>query len=220
VEELDQVEYRGEGKLVAVIPKTTFKLLLFELDGPDRASWTIEGKNCTLHRVGAAGRGATAAAPSPAPTSAPSAVPAAANAPAAASSSAVISLAAAIGSIADGRPLANSAVFILRHDAETALRQGGVQARPGMTVLQTWAAECQQRTPLCQKGVQGLQAAGIGILRTDAQGRGQTPSLPPGTYYVVASYREAGLERFWNLRVDVKPGLNNVTLDRRNMVTP
>jgi hypothetical protein len=49
-EPLDQVEYRGGGKQVAVIPKATLKLIVFDFDGPDRIRW--QGQNCTLSRVG------------------------------------------------------------------------------------------------------------------------------------------------------------------------
>ena len=51
-EPLDTVEYRGGGKQVVVIPKTTFKLLVFDFDGQDRITWS--GQNCVLTRVSAA----------------------------------------------------------------------------------------------------------------------------------------------------------------------
>lgn len=56
---LDQLEYRGGGKQVVVIPKASFKLMVFDFEGPDRIHW--RGQNCTLLRV----RGATAAQGSP-----------------------------------------------------------------------------------------------------------------------------------------------------------
>jgi hypothetical protein len=54
---LDQVEYRGDALHVAVIPRATLKLILFDFDGPDRIRWS--GQNCTLNRV--AGQGAAKA---------------------------------------------------------------------------------------------------------------------------------------------------------------
>lgn len=50
---LDQVEYRGDAKHVAVIPRSTLKLIVFDFDGPDRIRWS--GQNCTLTRVGGQG---------------------------------------------------------------------------------------------------------------------------------------------------------------------
>jgi hypothetical protein len=48
---LDQLEYRGDAKRVVVIPKASFKLMVFDVGGPDRIQWA--GQNCTLVRVGA-----------------------------------------------------------------------------------------------------------------------------------------------------------------------
>ena len=56
-QELDRVEYRGDGKHVVVLPKTTVKLMEFDFDGPDRIHWASQ--NCTLVR---AGSGSSAAA--------------------------------------------------------------------------------------------------------------------------------------------------------------
>ena len=51
-QELDRVEYRGDARRVAVIPKTTYKLIVFDFDGPNRINWA--GQDCVLVR--AAGR--------------------------------------------------------------------------------------------------------------------------------------------------------------------
>jgi hypothetical protein len=48
---LDQLEYRGDAKRVVVIPKASFKLMVFDFNGPNRITWA--GQNCTLQRVGA-----------------------------------------------------------------------------------------------------------------------------------------------------------------------
>ena len=53
-EPLDQVEYRGDGQRVVVIPRTTLKLIVFDFDGPDRIHWA--GQNCSLSRVDAMAR--------------------------------------------------------------------------------------------------------------------------------------------------------------------
>lgn len=52
---LDQLEYRGDAKRVVVIPKASFKLMVFDVEGPDRIQWA--GQNCTLVRVGALAQG-------------------------------------------------------------------------------------------------------------------------------------------------------------------
>ncbi|MEO8186848.1 MAG: hypothetical protein ABI580_05720 [Burkholderiaceae bacterium] len=61
-QELDRVEYRGDAKRVVVLPKTTFKLMEFDVEGPDRINWASQ--KCVLVRVGAASSSASAAKPS------------------------------------------------------------------------------------------------------------------------------------------------------------
>ena len=48
---LDQLEYRGDAKRVVVIPKASLKLMVFDVQNPNRIQWA--GQNCTLVRVGA-----------------------------------------------------------------------------------------------------------------------------------------------------------------------
>jgi hypothetical protein len=70
-QEFDRVEYRGGGKHVVVVPKTTLKLIEFDFDGSDRVHWT--GQNCTLVRVGAGSNPASGSAPAKVANAAPAA---------------------------------------------------------------------------------------------------------------------------------------------------
>jgi hypothetical protein len=67
--EIDQIEYRGDPKQVVVVPKTTFKLIVFDFQGPDRIHWA--GQNCVLVRVGPASRSAPLASPAQPQNAAP-----------------------------------------------------------------------------------------------------------------------------------------------------
>jgi hypothetical protein len=60
--ELDKVDYRGGGKHVVVLPRTTINLIEFDFETPDRIRWT--GQNCVLVRVGTASTHASGAPPS------------------------------------------------------------------------------------------------------------------------------------------------------------
>lgn len=48
---LDQLEYLGDAKRVVVIPKASLKLMVFDVQSPNRIQWADQ--NCTLVRVGA-----------------------------------------------------------------------------------------------------------------------------------------------------------------------
>ena len=49
-QELDRVEYRGDSKHVVVIPKTTVKLMEFDVESPNRINW--KSQKCVLVRAG------------------------------------------------------------------------------------------------------------------------------------------------------------------------
>lgn len=213
-QELDRVEYRGDARRVVVIPQTTFKLIVFDFDGPNRINWA--GQDCVLVRVGAAP--AVAAAPLPAAAAASSAPVRSAN-PAVANHDAVMNLAA--GFAADGgafSPLAGSKFIVLRHSVDVALASRGYRPPPGVSIYRGWMSACQNKTPGCTQGMQGIQADALGVLTTDPHGNAHTPPLAAGTYYVFGSTRRGTESMLWNVRVDLKPGTNSVTLDQRNAV--
>jgi len=59
-QELDRVEYRGDSKHVVVIPKTTLKLMDFDVESSDRINWASQ--KCVLVRVKGSGASITAGA--------------------------------------------------------------------------------------------------------------------------------------------------------------
>ena len=205
-QELDKVEYRGGGKQVAVLSKTTVRLMVFDFDGPDRINWS--GQNCVLVRVGASN---AAAAPAPATD----ARAAAASASASASSGGVLSLSVTSPSQSSSG-LAGRALWVLKDDAQVALMKGGLQSTPNGTVLQNWIRACQSRTPACQQGALALKPYSVGVATTDASGHAQTPPLPAGRYWVLSDAKVDNRRMMWNEPVDVKAGSTSLTLDQRN----
>ncbi len=232
-----QVIYRGSGRQVAVVSRDSGSQAQLNMlfDGADRA--IVVGRGCALERVGEAGvatmqtnqsRTIGTAQPT-APSLVPVAVPTPAMAapsprpdsvhPTAAGGSAVLSLAAGI-LVQPGRvsPPSNNLVVVLRDSAETALARRGYQPPPGMSPLQGWSAACQAGAPACGEGAAAIEASGVGSIRTDANGRAQVPGIRPGTYYLFALARYGDQRAIWNVRVDLQPGANPVTLDQRNAV--
>jgi hypothetical protein len=204
-QELDKVEYRGGEKQVAVLPKTTVRLMVFDFDGPDRINWS--GQNCVLVRVGASNG---AAAPAPATV----ARPAAAASPGT-SVGGVLSLSVTSPS-QNSSALAGRALWVLKDDAQVALTKGGLQSTPNGTALQNWIRACQSRTPACQQGALALKPYAVGVATTDASGHVQTPPLPPGRYWVLSDAKVDNRRMMWNEPVEVKAGSTSLTLDQRN----
>jgi len=55
---------------------------------------------------------------------------------------------------------------------------------------------------------------------TDFSGKGQFPAVKPGIYYVMYLGEVGPNTILWNVKVDLKPGQNSVTLDNNNLASP
>lgn len=204
-QELDRVEYRGDARRVVVLPKTTFKLIEFDFEGPDRINWASQ--KCVLVRVGAASN--RASTPAPAATSAASAAPSAA-----AAAGGVLAI--SVGALsADKNSAAGRKFLVLKQDPQFALIQGGIKSTPYATVLQNWVRACLAKTPDCEKGARALQPYIVGGVTTDADGHAQPAALPAGRYWILGDTKVGDKRLMWHELVDLK-GDRSVTLDLRN----
>ena len=120
-------------------------------------------------------------------------------------------------------PLAGAPLALLRESFEGLLRKTRLfEGQP--SPLRAWNDACMKKSPLCRQpkdAVQEAVAAEGQMAPSGPGGRMTFPGVPPGTYYLFA-YRFSIQDRqvlVWDVRVDLKPGANAVTLDRRN-VTP
>jgi hypothetical protein len=206
-QELDKVDYRGDARHVVVLPKTTLRLMEFDIEGPDRINWASQ--HCVLVRVGAT-NGAAASVPA---AGAQAAAPPAASP--GASSGSVLSLSVTSPSPGSSK-IAGRALWILKDDAQVALIKGGLQSTPYGSVLQNWIRACQSRAPECQQGALALKAYSIGIATTDENGHAQTPPLPAGRYWVLSDAKVDNRRVMWNVPIDLKAGPAALTLDQRN----
>jgi hypothetical protein len=113
--------------------------------------------------------------------------------------------------------LAGKALVVLKDNLENVLASAGISAQGGSRVS-AWAHACERsaREPICQQGVNGLAKYGVARTGFDGNGTAIFNNVPSsGTFYVVAdtSYTHHLL---WNLKVELKPGANAITLDERN----
>ena len=206
-QELDRVEYRGDAKHVVVLPKTSLKLMEFDVEGPDRVNWAAA--KCVLVRVGAASASASA-------TTAATAAPARVAAFAAPASAAGGVLAVSVAALSPDYRISGRQFWVLKEDAQVALIKGGLKSTPDGSVLQNWVRACASRAPDCEKGVRALQPYSVGLATTDANGRAQTPRLPAGRYWVLTDAKVGDKRVMWNEPVDLRAGDGSITLDRRN----
>jgi len=195
---LTRVEYHGGGATIAVLPLDagSFGAAVFDFKGHDKI--IAQEIGCTMARAGAVAtaQAGTAAAVNASQSTSP----------------------AAPAVLVVTTPLRGGHVFVLKHDVEVALTNGGLRATPGGSAMMTWEMACANRTPACQQGAQALAADTAGIAVTDGAGRGQTPPLPAGHYYVFNSVHIADKPMRWNLPLELKAGANSLTLDQHNLM--
>lgn len=194
-QELDKVEYRGDAKHVVVLPKTTFKIIEFDFDGPNRISWT--GQNCVLVRVGNSPPSASAAAG----TVAASAMPAAANSYAKPGGG-VLSL--SVGAPSAKSSLSGRKFWVLKEDPQVALIKGGLKSTPDGSALQNWLRACYTKAVACEKGANALKPYSVGIATSDASGHAKTPPLTAGRYWVLSEANVDNKHLMWSEPVEVR----------------
>jgi hypothetical protein len=176
---------------------------------------TVTNPPCRLVRVGAS---RTAQTPQGA-AAAPAAIGTAGAAAATSGGGASAVLALAAGVAAPGgavTPVAGRSFFVLRNSVDAVMAKAGIQPAPGVSRLKSWALACNSGLPACGQGTSALLAESAAVTKTDASGRGRLSPLPPGTYYVFGVAPNNAPPLLWNVKVDLKPGENAVTLDQRN----
>ena len=158
----------------------------------------------------------------PASTATPVASPSAIAAPTAASSNpapANVSLSIVSGFATQPgvvNPLAGKTVLVMKDSLENILAAGWIPPGSSTRAVTAWAHACETRNPLCQQGIEQVRPYVVASAKLDGNGGATLPNARTGTYYLVLQIPYNGLHLVWNLRVDLKPGANSVTLDQRN----
>jgi hypothetical protein len=60
------------------------------------------------------------------------------------------------------------------------------------------------------------KADAVSDTRADAKGKATLPGVAPGTYFLMITIRYNNQPCVWDLKVDLKPGANSLTLDQGN----
>jgi hypothetical protein len=116
--------------------------------------------------------------------------------------------------------IAGASVFLLRESFEVLLRKSHVFDGQA-SVWQAWNAACMKRTPACAKAAQSMRSAVVTDGLMDATGSVVLDMVDAGSYYVcvLAFNPQTAQSMVWDVRVDLKPGENAITLDQRNLVS-
>jgi hypothetical protein len=114
--------------------------------------------------------------------------------------------------------LASKAIVVLKDSLENILAQAGVSAQGRSSRVSAWAHACEgsARDQVCQQGVNAFRNYFVARTAFDTNGTATFTNVPStGTFYVVADTSRPHL--MWNVRVDLKPGVNSIKLEESNM---
>ena len=113
-------------------------------------------------------------------------------------------------------PLAAKPYTLLRDSLANIVTKAGVSVPSGTSPYKALASACGNRTPDCQKIMDGIKANAVSAVRAEANGNATFTGIAPGTYYLMISTRYNNQGLLWSQAVQVAPGSNSVTLDQRN----
>jgi hypothetical protein len=117
-------------------------------------------------------------------------------------------------------PVGNHGFYLLKDPVETALTKGDFRPPAGMSTISGMNAVCTKQTPDCQKAVAAIIADSASAVKSTPDGKAVFPAVQPGTYYVFGMGQHQSKPLVWNVRVQIKPGDNSVTLNDRNASSP
>jgi hypothetical protein len=155
----------------------------------------------------------TTTAPAPGATTKPARL----STPAAPTGNAVLVVTSGLSPQPGGpNPLGGHTFVLLNQSYESALASAGFQPQGGMSLLKVYLMACMSQKPACQQGIAATNASTVSGTRADANGKGQLPGVPVGTYYFFCAGGYNKQLYKWDFKVDLKPGTNSITLDQRN----
>ncbi len=113
-------------------------------------------------------------------------------------------------------PLAGRAFVLLRDSFDNVLTKAGFPVPAGIAPYRAMVAACSQKSPDCQTAASAINAASAAGVRTDATGKATFAGVAPGTYFLMGATPSNGQMLLWDVRVELRPGSNTLSLDARN----
>jgi hypothetical protein len=105
---------------------------------------------------------------------------------------------------------------LMKDSFDNVLRKSGVQIPERTSAYHAFLAECQKGPNECKQLLSGIAAYSAANVKLDADGKATLPAVAAGTYYLFGSVQYNKQPLLFDLRIELKPGANSVTLGERN----
>jgi hypothetical protein len=121
----------------------------------------------------------------------------------------------------DVKPLARSTFYLLDDDLENVLRNAGFLPETGLSLLNSlgmayYGRELEKYRASYEKAMEAMKPHIVTTVTTDFNGKGHFAAVPSGNYYLIGIGQLYKQVVVWNLKVNLNPGENSVTLDQNN----
>jgi hypothetical protein len=113
-------------------------------------------------------------------------------------------------------PLAGRTMMLLKDSFDNIVRKSGIQIPAGTSAYHAFEAECQKGPKECKKLLSAVSGQSAANVKLDNDGKATFPSVAAGTYYVFGAIQYNKQPMLFDLKIDLKPGANSVTLGERN----
>jgi hypothetical protein len=159
------------------------------------------------------------ASPAPGPSAPVAPASSASVAPAAAAPAGSARLIISTAFPTGGNPLVGRNILLMKDSYDNVLRKIGAPIPPGTTpgkAMKSFAIACRPPAD-CKAANAAMAPYFVGRATVDPTGKAiVAPQLPPGSYFVSVAAPGTGGVLVWDVKVDLKPGENSVTLDPQN----
>ncbi len=113
-------------------------------------------------------------------------------------------------------PLGSSAFMLLRNPVATVLAKSSTPVPANMSAQGAIRNACEANKPECAKYLVAVGNDAATGAKSGTNGATVLPGVPPGTYYLTTSAKIGQLVMYWQVKLELKPGTNAITLDTHN----
>jgi len=131
------------------------------------------------------------------------------------------------------KPIANGTFYLLDADLQNILQNSGLKPEKRLSLLNTFSMAnygssqgVERSMKTFATAMESIKTHVVATTTSDSNGKGQFSSIPAGTYYLMNAgvvYMDTGslTDRnpvLWNVKIEIKPGQNSISLDQKNAV--
>jgi hypothetical protein len=104
----------------------------------------------------------------------------------------------------------------MKDSLNNVLTKNGVQIPSGTSAYHALDAECKKGPNECKRLLSAIGGNSAANAKLDAEGKATFPALAAGTYYLFGAIQYNKQPMLVDLKIDLKPGANSVTVTERN----